>query len=143
MSDDQFWRFARKRVLFWLSTAIELAGYGVTPLSLSEALRSAPLSVEETTSSAFASGYLYRCLQNAERRRAAGSVKRKDYGRLDSCIAFWMTEFCALGERTRSCITFEIMGYLEQHIHGNQFGCDPSSIVDDEDLDWEDWQMLS
>jgi hypothetical protein len=130
-AEDRFWKVARRRVVYWLTTAIRLAGHEVNPLSMLEALRSA--STQETHAR---EGYLARCLANAGRRYLTGQLNQSDKDIFMACAAFWNDEFFNLAPNTRSCIVFDVMTKLEEIV----YGLDPPDFLSPEDA--ESWEFL-
>lgn len=139
---DPFWRMARRRVLFHLGTAIRLAGFEISALSLLEALRSAPLSEEEAASDATPRSYLFLCIDNAYRRHAANELSPADTTLLDDCVSFWINEFATMPDRTRSAIIFDVMARLEDIVHANNYPFDLKQIVSSDELTSEDWDFI-
>ena len=128
MRNDIFWRDAHRRVIHWAYTAIRLAGFDVTPISMLEAIRSAP------EGSNYTDGYLEKCILNAERRRRVGQLRPGDGVLVQECAAFWACEWANMAENTRSCIKFHALAVLEQKAYGYER---PDFLDPHDNDDWE------
>lgn len=128
VSRDPYWDFALKQMLRNAVDLLRLSGQSVSLPNLARVIASAPKSPEDVTDPVWQrNSYCFECFTIADRPGLAPM----QLGDLEVTAAFWLAEFPAIAENTRSNIvsTFTTMadGFMRGHLR--ELFCGATNVV--------------
>lgn len=127
-SQDPYWERALRQLLRNAIDLLRLAGVGITLPDLAAVIASAPQHPDDVRDSSWQQrSRCFLCLQSAQQR----PLTPRDRGDLAVTMEYWLGEFPAMAERTRSNIvsTFTTLadGFLRGHLR--ELFCGDTNVV--------------
>ncbi len=103
-----FWEREQERMIYNAVEVIRLSTGSVSAPAIQKFISSAPMSMAQITMSEWRDGFCNQCLANAFEKKQPG-VESHDYL---LAADYWLSEFPAMAEKTRSSIMTGVMGVL-------------------------------
>ena len=103
-----FWEREQERMIFNAVEVVRVATGSVSAPAIQRFISSAPMSPAQIATNEWRAGYCNQCLADAFERKKPG-VETHDY---QLAADYWLSEFPAMAEKTRSSIMTGVMGIL-------------------------------
>lgn len=137
-SSDGYWEFALRQLLRNAIDLVMVAEDSVNLAAMKRVVASAPKTTEEVDNEAWQNrSYCIQCIVLGEERIQSGMVSSSCRNDFEEATRYWLEEFPALSERTRSIIVNSFTSMVDSFTRGQmrEVFCTSTTIVPEDCLD--------
>ncbi len=134
---DPFWVRASKQLLRNAVDLCRLSGHPISVKDITAIIRSAPKSHEEARSDQFVSSRCYQLLDRVDQKFKAGDLSELQAHDYQQTFDYWIKEYPALGDKTRSGIVSTFTSLADGFLRGElyQLFCTETTITPEASFD--------